>query len=70
MNWMQALRRARVSSRAWSNEVQKYVSILQYLKRCPRYKILYYLVEQKGWQKDRCFINYNNFQVICEPIVW
>ena len=30
MNWMQALRRARVSSRAWSNEFQKYVSILQY----------------------------------------
>ena len=70
MNWIQALRRARVSSRAWSNEVQKYVSILQYLKRCPRYKILNYLVEQKGWQKDRCFINYKNFQVICEPIVW
>ena len=39
---------ARVSSRAWSNEFQKFASILQYLKRCPRYQILYYLVERKG----------------------
>ena len=69
MNWMQALRRGHVSSRAWSNEFQKYVSILQYLKRYLRYKILYYLVERKEWQKYRRFINCKNFQVICEPIV-